>query len=150
MKQLMQYSPDGLELTKEFEGLRLEAYQDSASVWTIGYGHVGGVSPGMSITPLRAQALLLNDLVSAEKIVNLYVSPQLSQCEFDALVDFVFNVGSGHFLGSTLLKKLNAGDFTGAAQEFLRWDIAGGVKSAGLLRRRQAELAEFMGKRVSS
>ena len=113
------YSTKGLALTEQFEGCRLTAYQDQVGVWTIGYGHTGpDVKPGMTITNAQAEALLAQDVKSAAACVNNVVSVQLAQREFDALVDFVFNLGAGAFSSSTMLRELNAGDFTGAASQF--------------------------------
>lgn len=138
------YDKDGLTLTEQFEGCRLTAYQDQVGVWTIGYGHTGtGVCSGLTITQEQAEALLSSDVAAAAAYVNSAVLIALSQPEFDALVDFVFNLGRGAFAGSTLLKTLNAGDLAGAANQFDRWDRAGGQVVAGLLRRRQAETALF-------
>ena len=139
------YSVKGLALTEQFEGCRLTAYQDQVGVWTIGYGHTGlDVKPGMTVTSAQAEALLAQDVLSAAACVNNVVVVKITQEEFDALVDFVFNLGVGAFSGSTLLRKLNAGDFTGAAAQFDLWDRAGGAIVAGLLRRREAE-AELFG-----
>ncbi|HTW50156.1 MAG TPA: lysozyme [Acidobacteriaceae bacterium] len=138
------YSGNGLSLTEQFEGCELTAYQDQVGVWTIGYGHTGpDVVAGLTITQDQAQALLAQDVQSAAACVNNSVTVQLSQDEFDALVDFVFNLGVGAFEGSTLLRDLNAANFTAAAAEFDLWDHAGGAVIAGLLRRRQAETALF-------
>jgi len=138
------YSGDGLSLTEQFEGCELTAYQDQVGVWTIGYGHTGAdVTPGLTITQDQAQALLAQDVTSAAACVNSVVTVALTQDEFDALVDFVFNLGAGAFTGSTLLRDLNAGDFTATAAQFDLWDHAGGAVVAGLLRRRQAEEALF-------
>jgi lysozyme len=138
------YSASGLSLTEQFEGCRLTAYQDQVGVWTIGYGHTGlDVKPGLTITRDQAQILLTRDIECAATCVNTAVTVALTQQEFDALVDFVFNLGAGAFKGSTMLRCLNAGDFSGAADQFERWARAGGVVVAGLLRRRQAEEALF-------
>ena len=140
------YSTKGLSLTEQFEGCRLTAYQDQVGVWTIGYGHTGpDVTAGMTITIDAAQALLGKDVSSAADCVNNLVEVTLTQEEFDALVDFVFNLGAGAFRGSTMLRDLNAGDFTSAAAQFDMWDHAGGAVVAGLLRRRQAEAELFEG-----
>jgi lysozyme len=140
----LSYSPNGLALTVQFEGLRLTAYQDSAGVWTIGYGHTGlDVHSDLTITEEQAGALLLQDTASAVAAVNRLVTVPLTQNQFDALVDFVFDVGAGHFKSSTLLRDLNAGNIVAAAEQFARWDRAGGVEVAGLLRRREAEAALF-------
>ncbi len=138
------YSGNGLALTEQFEGLSLDAYQDQVGVWTIGYGHTGSdVAPGLSITQEQAEDLLAQDVASAAAFVNNAVSVALTQNEFDALVDFVFNLGAGAFRSSTLLRNLNAGNYAAAANQFDAWDHAGGTVVAGLLRRRNAETALF-------
>ena len=139
----MQYSKQGLALTEMFEGCRLAAYQDSGGIWTIGYGHVKGVTQGMTCTQAQAEQWLLADVADAEAAVNRLVHIAMSQEEYDALVDFTFNVGMGAFAGSMMLKLLNARDIEGAADEFEKWDLVNGQIVAGLLRRRQAERALF-------
>lgn len=140
----MQYSKAGLQLTEQFEGCRREAYQDSVGKWTIGYGHTAGVQPGDTCTMEEAEAMLAADTAWAETFVNKMTSSvQLTQGEFDALVDFTFNLGSGNFSHSTLLALVNQGNFQAAHDEFQKWDKAGGQVVAGLLRRRLAEAAEF-------
>ena len=144
----MNYSKNGLHLTENFEGLRLIAYPDPATngdPWTIGYGHTGAeVHKGMTITQEQAEELLMQDVKKAAATVNAKVTTDITQEEFDALVDFVFNVGAGNFNASTLLKKVNSGDIQGAANEFLKWDMAAGKHMAGLLKRRHAEAKEFL------
>lgn len=138
------YSDAGFALTKKFEGLRLAAYQDQVGVWTIGYGHTGReVHGGMVITEDQADVLLHSDVAGAVACVNRAVTADVTQCQFDALVDFVFNLGCARLLGSTLLRYVNAGEFDLAAPQFLLWDHAGGVVVPGLLLRRQAEMAMF-------
>lgn len=139
------YSEQGLALTQRFEGLRLDAYQDVAGVWTIGYGHTGPeVRAGQKITELEAESLLRQDVAGAVGCVNRSVTTPLAQNQFDALVDFCFNVGCRNFTQSTLLKKLNAGDSAGAAEQFLMWVHAGGKRVPGLVRRREAERTMFL------
>lgn len=140
----MNYSNDGLHLTEQFEGCRLVAYQDQVGVWTIGYGHTAGVYDGMTCTQEQAEKWLRHDVEDAEKAVNDFVKVPLSQKQFDALVDFVFNLGTGSFAKSTLLKLLNASNFKYAALEFERWNRAGGIVRAGLTRRRLAEKDLFL------
>jgi lysozyme len=141
VNQNLQYT--GQALTEQFEGCSLTAYQDSGGVWTIGFGHTAGVTEGMTCTQAQAEAWLLEDIQWAVSTVQNRVLVPLTQGEFDALVDFVFNVGSGNFASSTMLRMLNAGNFAGAADQFARWDLAGGQVVAGLLRRRIAEEGEF-------
>jgi GH24 family phage-related lysozyme (muramidase) len=145
MNQEMQYSSNGLALTEQFEGCELTAYQDSGGVWTNGYGNTHGVVPGSTITQEKAIADLQANIQNSVNDVNRLVTVQLTQGEFDALVDFDFNLGRGNLATSTLLTLLNTGDFTGAADQFDRWDRCDGTVLAGLLRRRQAETAEFAG-----
>ena len=138
------YSVAGVAMTKQLEGLQLTAYQDQAGRWTIGYGHAGpDVHAGLTITQAQAEQLLERDLAAAVACVNRAVTSGINQNQFDALVDFVFNLGCGSLLSSTLLRQVNAGDFTAAAQQFLLWDHAGGVVVPGLLERRRAELQLF-------
>lgn len=145
MDQKMQYSGNGLALTEQFEGCDLTAYQDSGGVWTNGYGNTHGVVPASTITRQQAIADLHANIQNSVNDVNELVTVQLTQGEFDALVDFDFNLGRGNLATSTLLKLLNAGDFAGAAGQFDRWDRCDGKVLAGLLRRRQAETTEFAG-----
>lgn len=145
----MQTSEKGVALIKVFEGCKLTAYQDSVGVWTIGYGWtqpVDGkpVRPGMVIDQETADRLLKTGLVSYENDVSRLVKVKLSQGQFDALVSFAYNLGARALSTSTLLKKLNAGDYAGAANEFPRWNKAGGNVMSGLTRRREAERALFL------
>jgi len=139
----MVYSLTGLHLTEQFEGCKLSAYQDSKGVWTIGYGHTAGVYPGMTCTLLQAEAWLQADIEWAQSRVSADVHVPLTQPENDSLVDFVFNAGTGNFEHSTLLKLINVGDMAHAADEFAKWNKAGGLVVAGLLRRRLAERVEW-------
>jgi lysozyme len=139
----MKTSQDGIDLIKHFEGGRLEAYQCPAGIWTIGYGHTLNVRKGDVITEEEAEKFLREDLDVSERCVTNTVTSEYSQSQFDAMVSFVFNLGQGHFKTSTLLKKVNEKDYSGASMEFLRWVSAGGKKSAGLILRRQAEKKLF-------
>lgn len=139
----MMYSKTGLQLTAQFEGCRLTAYQDTHGIWTIGYGHTLGVHAGMTCTQSQAFGWLFEDVAWAERGVDRLVSIPLTQGEFDALVDFTFNCGVGTLEHSMLLRLLNAGDFERAAMEFEKFDHSGGKVIAGLFRRRVAEAAEF-------
>jgi GH24 family phage-related lysozyme (muramidase) len=140
-----QINEKGLQLLKSFEGLRLQAYQDSVGVWTIGYGTTLGVYPGMVITAAQAEDLLKRDLRKFEQAVANLVTVPLTSDQFSALVSFTYNVGEGALASSTLLRLLNQKDYQGAADQFLRWDKAGGQSLPGLTRRRQAERALFLG-----
>ena len=145
----MQTSEKGIALIKEFEGCKLTAYQDSVGVWTIGYGwtqpvDVKPIRAGMTIKQETAERLLKTGLVSYESDVSRLVKVSLTQGQFDALVSFTYNLGARSLSTSTLLRKLNAGDYAGAADEFLRWNKAGGKVLNGLTRRREAERALFL------
>jgi lysozyme len=138
------YGKDGTALTKGFEGCSLRAYQDSGGVWTIGYGHTGPeVVEGLVWTQAQADAAFAVDIAWAQAAVNQEVTVPITQDENDALVDLVFNIGRGNFDASTLLKDLNEENISAAAAEFDKWDYAGGVELAGLLRRREAETNLF-------
>ena len=147
--QMWEYSSAGMALTKSFEGLRLEAYQDSAGRWTIGYGHAGPeVRPGQRIEAAQAEELLRGDLAAAVECIRHAVRVEVSQSQFDALVDFCFNVGRGSLLESTLLMHVNRGEFASAAEQFPLWAHAGGKLVPGLLRRRTAEAQMFLGRNL--
>lgn len=140
----MTYSKAGLALTESFEGCKLIAYADIKGVPTIGFGHTGpDVHLGQTITQAQAEGLLADDIQSAAACVNTAITVQLTQPEFDSLVDFVFNLGCKAFCGSTMRRLINEGNMAAAAEQFQLWDHAGGQVVAGLLRRRQAEAAEF-------
>lgn len=140
----MDISQKGIDLIKSFEGLRLEAYYDAVGVLTIGYGHTKGVVEGQVITEEEAEELLRNDLEIYEDAVINATVVDLTQGEFDALVSFTYNLGAGNLRRSTLLKLLNEDDKEGAANEFLKWNKAGGRVLNGLVRRRQAERDMFL------
>ena len=133
----------GLPVTKRFENCKFVAYPDSGGVWTIGYGHTHNVKQGDTCNQQQADRWLIQDMNLAESSVRISVSYPLTQDEYNALVDFVFNVGAGNFHTSTMLRLLNAGNITGAADEFEKWDKVHGVTFSGLLRRRIAEEKEF-------
>ena len=143
----MQMSQGGLDnLLKKFEGCKLKAYKCPADVWTIGYGHTSAageplVKEGMTITQAEAEAILKRDLVKYETPVANLVKVDLEQNQFDVLVDFAYNAGVGNLKTSTLLKKVNAGDFDAVPTELMKWTKGGGKELPGLVRRRQAEVA---------
>ena len=134
-------------LTEAFEGVRLDAYPDPASggdPWTIGYGHTGpDVTPGLSINIDQADALLVRDIATSEAAVISAVSGRLTQHQFDALVDFAFNVGTDAFRSSTLLRMVNLADYAAADLEFAKWIRAAGKVFPGLVKRRAAEARWF-------
>tara|TARA_B100000475_G_C14974884_1_gene305627 strand:+ start:20 stop:463 length:444 start_codon:yes stop_codon:yes gene_type:complete len=135
----MKCSKEGLALIKKFEGCRLESYRCSANVLTIGYGHTGGVLETDVITQDDADKLLEEDIAKFEKYVDDNVTVELNQSQFDALVAWTFNLGVGNLRQSTMLRKLNEGDYQSVPSEMNRWNKAGGKTLDGLIRRRKAE-----------
>lgn len=141
----MKTSINGIDLIKGFESFAAKQYICPAGLPTIGYGHV--ILRGEKFATLsesEANALLMRDLDSFERGVSLLVKKALTQNQFDALVSFAFNCGVAALKSSTLLKKLNAGDFLGAADEFLKWCKSGGKTLPGLVRRRKEERELFL------
>jgi GH24 family phage-related lysozyme (muramidase) len=142
----MDLSQNGLDLIKEFEGLKLTAYKalKTEKYYTIGYGHYGSdVKEGQKITKAQAESLLKKDVTRFVDAVNEGVKTELNQNQFDALVSFTYNVGESAFKKSTLLEKLNKRDFEGAVKEFARWNKSGGKVIQGLINRRKKEQALF-------
>lgn len=135
----MKISEQGLQLIKHFEGFRNKAYQDIVGVWTIGYGCTHGVKAGMTIIQEQGEAMLMRELNQFERAVDRLVIVDLNQNQFDALVSFAYNLGVGSLQTSTLLKRLNAGDYVAVPAQMLRWNKAGVKEAAGLTRRREAE-----------
>jgi lysozyme len=139
-----------LYLVKGFEGLRVDAYQDSAGVWTIGYGTTAaaglGITPkaGMRITEAAAERLLLAGLDKFAGQIAPLITVPVNGNEFGACVSLAYNIGPGAFGKSTVLRKLNAGDRAGAAEAFVMWSKDGGKTLAGLTRRRAAEAKLFL------
>ena len=142
---MREINDSGFNLIKNFEGCRLSAYQDVKGIWTIGYGHIKGVQPGQNITQEQAEQFLRDDLKIAAYWVSQLVPVPLTDNEFSALVSIVFNCGPSP-LQATLGRKLKAGDFQGAADEFLKWHFAGGKPIQGLADRRECERALFLRK----
>jgi len=130
---------DGINIVKEYEGLRLKPYICPAGKWTVGYGHTGNVNVGVIISEEKANQLLANDLSSSASTVESLVKVALNHNQFSALVSFAFNVGSGSFSRSTLLRKLNAGNYGAVPEELKRWVKAGGKPLSGLVSRRLKE-----------
>jgi len=136
----MNTSPKGIALIKEFEGLRLKAYKCPGGVWTIGYGHTAGVKPGIVISEAQAEEYLKADLIAFERYLN-GLGLALNQNQFDALISFIYNVGTGNFSSSTLLRKVRANPQDDSIMdEFLRWVYSKGRVLPGLQRRRLAEM----------
>lgn len=147
-------SQEGIDLVKRFEGLHklkddgmVHAYRCPAGKWTISWGHCKGVRSGMKVTMAQSEQFLSDDLEEHGKIVKKYVNVPLTQSQYDALTSFVFNLGGGNFRSSTLLKKLNMGDYDAVPEQIMRWNKArvDGKLTAlrGLTRRRAAEAAIF-------
>lgn len=136
---------NGLALIKQFEGFSAEPYLCPAGYWTIGYGHVihDPKDYPYSITNDEALELLSHDIMKAENAVLRLISVPLTNGQFDALVSFTFNLGSGALQRSTLRRKINRADHADAPAEFRKWVWAGGKKLNGLVRRRAAESATY-------
>ena len=126
------------------EGLSLKAYLCPAGVWTIGYGHIQGVREGDECTTEDAASWLVEDIEATQKALAKYVNMPVTEGQFIALTSLAFNVGVGNVLKSKLLRKLNAGDIQGAAQEFLDFDLANGKRLPGLTARRKDESELFL------
>lgn len=144
-------SSNGMKLLEQFEGLRLEAYLDSAGIATIGFGSIrypngNKVKLGDKTTKSQAKQYKLHDLKEFESTVNTSVKVPLTQNQYDALVSLSYNIGSSAFKNSTLLKKLNSGDYKEAAEQFLVWNKVNSKKIQGLVKRREAEHNLFLSK----
>tara|TARA_R110000765_G_C18779272_1_gene591130 strand:- start:141 stop:638 length:498 start_codon:yes stop_codon:yes gene_type:complete len=144
----MDISKEGVELIKKFEGCKLETYQCSANVLTIGYGSTKGVQEGDKITQEEAENLLIKELQEYCKYVNDAVTVPLEQNQFDALVSWTYNLGPSNLKSSTMLKVLNgtkdkAYKISEVPTQIKRWNRAGGKVSDGLIRRREAEALMF-------
>lgn len=137
-----------IDLITKWEGLRLKAYQDTGGVWTIGYGHTKTAKPDMVITKDEAIRLKKEDLSWVEDVLNTTVTVPLKQHEYDALASLVFNIGGTQWANSTMLRKLNAGDYEGAADEFDRWVYDNGKRIQGLANRRADEANYFRNGKV--
>ena len=145
----MSVSNKGVDLICEFEGKRLVAYDDGVGVWTIGFGTIKypngvRVKKGDTCTLDQAKEYMRHDLIEFEHTVNSSVKVPLNQNQFDALVSLAYNIGSNAFKSSTLVKKLNAGDYQGAADQFNAWVNAGGKRMQGLVNRRDREKLLFL------
>lgn len=141
-------TPQMRKMVEDWEGNILTAYPDPGTggePWTIGYGHTGpDVNPGLTITQEQADALLASDLQKFERDVNGVCGDATNQNQFDALVSFAYNCGFGNLQASTLLRLHQAGDYPGAAGQFIRWNRAAGQVMAGLTRRREGEAAVYL------
>lgn len=141
----MKLNQAGRDLIKRFEGLKLKSYYDAVGVLTIGYGHTGkDVTVGQQITRVEAERLLNADLDKFVPGVESLLKVVLTDNQFSALVCLAYNIGLGNLKKSTLLKKVNASDFTGAVESWLKWNKAGGKVLKGLTARREAETQLFL------
>lgn len=144
---MRQITENGLALIKRFEGFSAQLYDDAAGYATIGYGHL--LQPGedfsAGITRADADRLLRADVRIAQGAVLRLIDHPLTDGQYDALVSFTFNVGGGALQRSTLRRKINRGELAAAPAEFHRWVYAGGRRLRGLVRRREAEIACFLG-----
>lgn len=138
-----------LDRIRKKEGLRLDAYQGPSGKWLIGYGHSRGVQPGMSITRARAEELLREDVGNVERVIKSAVRVPINAAELSAMVDLTYNIGTGNFRDSTVLRKLNEGDRQGAADGFLLWtkvtQNGKKVSSPQLVQRRSEDRRLFLG-----
>ena len=141
----MHTSEEGIALLKHFEGCKLNAYQDSVGVWTIGYGHTKGVERGMKISQEEAESMLQQELEHEYEDYISDIDQHLTQCQFDALVCWVYNLGPTNLRSSTMLKEIIAGNMDLVPFQMKRWDKAGGKVLLGLTRRRNAEALLFKG-----
>ena len=129
---------------KTYEQFRPVAYKPTPKdKWTIAWGHTNGVKEGDTCTTVQGQLWLEDDVDSAVEAINRLCNVEMTQNQFDALTSLVFNIGVGNFETSTLLRKLNAEDYDGAAEQFLVWDEQKGEEMPGLETRREAEKARF-------
>lgn len=142
----MKTSAEGVTLIKKFEGCELESYICPAGVWTIGYGTTKNVIEGMKITENQAEELLKKDLETFEEEIEGLVKVPLSQCQFDSLVAWTYNLGATNLKNSTLLKVLNRTEHDEVPIQIKRWNKANGEVLKGLVRRREAEALLYEGK----
>ena len=143
----MNMSDEGFNLIKHFEGCELEAYQCAAGVWTIGYGHTRDVQEGDKWTKDKAEFMLWRELEEEyEQYVNSLVTVPINQCQFDALVSWVYNLGPNNLKNSSMLRVLNEGKYDEVPFQMKKWNKAGGKVLEGLIRRREAEADMFEGK----
>ena len=143
----MHISDEGFDLIKHFEGCELEAYKCAAGVWTIGYGHTKDVQEGDVWNKEKADFMLWRELEDEYEVyVNDLVTVPINQSQFDALVSWVYNLGPANLKNSTMLKKLNAGEYEEVPSQMKKWNKANGKVLEGLIRRRAAESLLFEGK----
>ena len=139
----MNISTPGIDLIKAFEGCKLEAYQCSGNVWTIGFGHTRHVEEGDKITQKVADYFLEYDLAMVETHCKRLITVPLKQHQWDAIVSWCYNLGCGNLRASTMLRVINAGEMDKVSEQIVRWDKVKGKPLAGLTRRRLAEALLF-------
>lgn len=137
-------SASGIVAIALSEGFVGRAYQDIVGVWTIGFGTTQDVKPGDTITVEKALERKLEDTRRFHEGMASCVTTPITQLEYDAYLSLAYNIGTQKFCGSTLVRKLNAGDYEGACKEILRWNRAGGRVVKGLMIRREAEYEKCM------
>jgi lysozyme len=146
--QAMTVPQAAIDLVKQYEGLRLNAYQDSVGYWTVGFGHKNMTPPPCEnctvVTAQQAESMLENDLEYVLSLIQGHISADLTDNQLAALLSFAFNLGAHSLINSTLLKELNAGNTESAAEQFDLWVHAGGVTLPGLVTRRNAEKTLFL------
>jgi lysozyme len=139
----LKLSDQGREVLADREGMRLTAYKDSVGVWTIGLGHTSAAGPpkvtsGLTITEEEAWEIFRRDVQKFRTALRGAIKVPVEQHQFDALASFIYNIGASGFRGSTVLKRLNAGDYAGAGEAMLMWD-----KPPEIQARRRGEHAQF-------
>ena len=144
----MDFSSNGIDLLKQLESVRYKPYKDFGGKWTVGVGHLIVPGDGCTIQDIigtaQVDSLLKHDVQEVVECINTHVTSSINQNQFDALVIFVFNIGVGAFLASTLLRLLNEGNYEGASLQFARWNKVNGVDNLGLDHRRLAEKIFFL------
>lgn len=128
-----------------WEGFSGSAYQDIVGIWTLGFGTTEGVKQGQTIDPVKALQRKLTDVQQFEGALKQCIKVPLHQYEYDAYLSLAYNIGPTAFCNSTLVRKLNAGDYEGSCKEILRWNKAGGKVVRGLTNRREAEYRQCIG-----
>lgn len=142
---ILALSASALVSIATWEGYSDVSYRDIVGVWTIGFGTTGGVKPEQKITPVQALQRKISDMEKFEGAIKQCVKVPLYQYEYDSYLSLAYNIGSGAFCGSTLVRKLNASDYLGACKEILRWNRAGGQIVRGLDNRRKDEYKKCIG-----
>lgn len=141
----MKISQEAIDQIRKLESYRSHAYLDPVGIPTIGYGHISGVKMGQVCTELQAEEFLKQDMIPGEKAIERLVRVPITQGQLDACQDFCFNLGTGSFARSSLLRLMNEKKFIDAADDFGQWVHAGGKVLPGLIIRREWEKKRFLG-----